>query len=913
MSMASSTCARQLFILDGMALAYRAFYAFVRSPMRSPKGVNTSAVFGFVNTLAAILDRENPTHLAACFDAGRDTCRRRLYPEYKANRQAMPEELRASIPPILRILELMGIPVLRAEGCEADDLIGTLTRLAEAEPDMECFMVTQDKDLGQLLSPRCRMWKPAVRGAGHEVIDCALFSETWGIERPEQIVDILALMGDASDNIPGVPGVGEKTAKALVAEFGSVENLLEHTDRLRGRRRALVEEHADSARLSKRLATIIRTVPLELSIEDCRRRGFDAEALRAELLEYGLKTLAARLCGEAPGKGEPSAGGGQLELFREEGGTRFPESAERRCELADTPEARARLAAELLAAPAWSFAAETAGTDALNASLLGISFALRPFEAWYVPVDSADALEPFRAVFLSSAEKIGHDLKSELEALSRAGVDAAGPFFDTMLAHSALEPGRRHGRDALAGELLGCRLMRPAKIAGEETDAASVSVETMARYAAEAADVTLRLADALRPLLAENGLERLMREVEFPLVPVLASIEEAGMRVDTELLEEASEKLGRRLGALEERIGAAVDREININSPKQLGELLFGTMKLAARPEKTKTGQYVTDEKTLKRLAPASPLVADILEYREVAKLKNTYLDALPRYISPRDGRIHTTLMQMVTATGRLASQSPNLQNIPVRTEEGRLIRRAFVPEDGRFSILSADYSQVELRVMAALSGDERLIEAFREERDIHTETAARVFRVRREEVDGAMRRTAKTVNFGIIYGISPFGLSERLNCSRSEAARLIESYFGEFPGVKAFMESLVSLAAARGYAETLCGRRRRLPDLKSGNRNLRAAAERTAVNTPIQGTAADMIKLAMVRVAGLLAGRRSRMIMQIHDELVLELAQGEEELVREVAEAMRSALPLPNGVPLSVEVHTGANWLEAH
>lgn len=928
--MTSSTHARQLFILDGMALAYRAFYAFISSPMRSSKGVNTSAIFGFANTLASILDKESPTHLVACFDAGHDTLRRRLYPEYKANRQAMPDELRASIPPILRILEQMNIPIVRMEGYEADDLIGTLTKQAESDSDMECYMVTLDKDLGQLLSPRCHMWKPGKRNAEHEVIDYARFTEAWGIERPEQIIDILALMGDASDNIPGVPGIGEKTAKALVAEFGSVENLLEHTDQLKGKRRNTIEENADKARLSKTLATIVRNVPLSITLDDCIRHSYDTETLRKTLLEYDLKIPATRLCGKEQPKEEnigglfditpstvpntPSSDEGEAQmLLFEEVEMQTLESVRHRYETVRTIEERERLVEKLLTAPLWSFDTETTGKDPLRDSLLGLSFAITPFEAWYVPIKRPSDLAPFRNVFLSSAEKIGHNLKFDLEVLHINGIETCGPFFDTMLAHSAIAPDQRHNMDDMAENLLHYRTIRLEEIAGEDIDTASVPEDAMTRYAAEDADITLRLADTLRPQLREKGLEKLMQEVEFPLIPVLASIEEAGMRIDPDVLKKSSNEMGKRLHALIERINSTVGHPINLNSPKQLGDLLFGEMKLLAKPKKTKTGQYVTDEKTLKKLAPFSPLVEDILEYREAAKLKSTYLDALPKYISPHDGRIHTTLMQMVTATGRLASQSPNLQNIPIRTEAGQLIRQAFVPENDQFTLLSADYSQVELRVMAALSGDPHLIEAFCENRDIHTETAARVFHIDRAQVDRTMRRAAKTVNFGIIYGISAFGLSERLGCSRGEAARLIENYFNEFPGVKSYMESLTAQASRIGYAETLCGRRRYLPDLQSANHNLRMAAERTAINTPIQGTAADMIKLAMVRVNALLQGHRSRMIMQIHDELLIELAHGEEELTHQVTQAMLHALPLPNGVPLSVEAKTGANWLAAH
>lgn len=922
--MASSSFAQQLFLLDGMALAYRAFYAFFTSPMRSSSGMNTSAIFGFANTLASILDKEKPTHIVACFDAGRETARSEIYPEYKANRQAMPDELRASIPYIIRILEAMNIPVLCCPGYEADDLIGTLTLMAESRPGMESFMVSQDKDLGQLLSPKCKLWKPGKRNAEHEVIDCARFEEIWGIENPEQIIDILALMGDSSDNIPGVPGIGEKTAKTLIASFGSVENLLAHTDELKGKRRTVIEENAEKALLSKKLVIIDRHVPLETTIDDCVRREYDPEKLRAILLELDLKHLATRLCGKkqashgelfehaASESSKPTeTPDGQMLLF-EENDLKTLDDIRHDYTVAGDEESRRQVAARLNEAASWSFAVATSGPDPLLDKLTGLSFCIEPHEAWYVPLADPGDLDVFRAVFASQAEKIGHDVKFGLEVLHTAGIETQGPYFDTMLAHAAVEPDLRHNRDEMAEVLLRYRTLRLDEEAKENAgDDASLSKKS--RYHAEDADVTRQLADVLKTLLRAKGQDNLMRKIEFPLVPVLAAIEEEGMRVDPVLLNESAEEMGRQLDALKGSIDARVGRPININSPKQLGELLFGEMKLVDKPKKTKTGQFVTDEETLRKLVPVSPLVADILEYREASKLKGTYLDALPRFISPKDGRIHTTLLQMLTATGRLASQSPNLQNIPIRSEAGRLIRRAFIPRSEEYTMLSADYSQVELRIMAALSGDPHLMEAFREGRDIHTETAARVYRIDRGEVNVNMRRAAKTVNFGIIYGISAFGLSQRLSCSRAEATQLIENYFAEFPRVKTFMDQLIETAREKGYAETLSGRRRYLPDLKAANHNLRAAAERTAINTPIQGTAADMIKMAMIRVAALLSGRRSKLIMQIHDELLFDLACDELELIPAIAEEMRSALPLPNGVPLAVEANTGDDWLAAH
>ena len=901
-----------------MALLYRAFYAFINAPMRTAAGLNTSAIFGFTNTVLALLEKESPTHIVACLDPSGPTFRHERFAEYKANRQAMPQELRDSIPWVLDVLAAMRIPTVRVPGYEADDLIGTFTRLAdERGGSMHAYMVSQDKDLGQLLSANCSFRKPGKKGNDFETVGQEAFLEEWGIAEPRQIIDILALMGDASDNIPGVPGVGAVTARKLIAQFGSVENMLAHTADIKGKLREKVEQNAESARLSYELATIRRDAPLPCGIDDCARQEFDLPALQELFEKLEFKGLEKRLgLAPRPKAAAPApAGDGpvQLDLFAAptlQDINTTPHSYH----LVRTEEERQVLAARLLAAPRWAFDTETTGLDALADRLLGISFCLAPHEAYYVPIHEASDLASFLPAFASSAEKVGLHAKFDLRVLRQAGVQVSGPFFDVMLAHSALYPDQRHNMDDMAETLLAYRTVRLEEIAGKEMDTAAVPEETMADYAAEDADVTLRLADALLPILKQQGQEELMRRIEFPLVPVLADIEQEGMRVEPALLEQSSAEIGQQIDEIRARIDTIVGRPLNLNSPRQLGELLFDEMKLLAKPKKTRTGQYVTDEETLRKLVPLSPLVADILEYRELSKLKGTYLDALPRFISPQDGRIHSTLLQMVTATGRLASQNPNLQNIPVRSEAGKLIRRAFVARGEGYTLLSADYSQVELRLMAALSGDPAMVAAFGNHRDIHAETAARIYGVPGEEVTADMRRAAKTVNFGIIYGISAFGLSQRLNCSRTEAAALIESYFTQFPKVQACMDRLIAEARTHGYAETLCGRRRALPDLASSNFNLRSAAERTAINTPIQGTAADMIKLAMVRVAELLRGRRSRMIMQIHDELLFDLHEEEkDELIPAITEAMQHALPLPNGVPLEVEANCAANWLDAH
>ena len=938
---------KRLFILDGMALAYRAHFAFFSNPIRNSKGVNTSAVYGFANTLLGILEHEHPTHIAACFDTSAPTARHELYPAYKANRESMPEDLSYQMPLIFRLLEAMNIPILRYEGYEADDTIGTLARIADGTKEFQTYMVSQDKDLGQLISPTCYLWKPGKRGNDHEVVDLEKLKEQWGIERADQVIDILALMGDSSDNIPGLPGVGEKTAKLLIGEFGTVENLLANADKLKGKRRQIVEENGAMATLSKQLATIDRDVPLTVTLPELVKRDPSPEELLALLQELEFRSMQAKLFGKkapearkpplpaddlfAPAQAEqppaeapaaPAAdarqnGSGQMDLF-EERHLKTVDDFKHEYIIADTEEARSAMVAELEKHDSWCFDTETTGLNPLTDKLLGVAFCAEPHKAWYMPVSGPADLEAVRPLLEGPAEKTGHHLKFDLEVLRANGIRVKGPFFDTLLAHALIAPGMKHGMDLLAENLLQYSTIKLKDIAApgarkRELDTSGIPVEVMGKYSAEDADITLQLSAILKKQVKESGMEELFRTVELPLLPVLADMEFTGIRVLPESLEEASVKVGAIIDGLREKIEEAAGHPLNLNSPKQLGDFLFGELELVKKPKKTKTGQFVTDEDTLSALAPQHPIVADILAYRENMKLKSTYLDALPRYICPRDGRIHTQFHQMLTATGRLASQDPNLQNIPVRTEQGRLIRTAFVPASGEYTMLSADYSQIELRIMAALSGDPAMCEAFREGRDIHTETAARVYGIPRDQVDAVMRRAAKTVNFGIIYGISAFGLSQRLGCPRSEAATLIENYFIQFPVVKSFMEDLVHKAEQAGYAETLLGRRRMIPEINSANKTIKSAAERTAINTPIQGTAADMIKIAMIHVDKLLEGTRSRLILQIHDELLVDLHKDETELIPKIEEAMIGALPLPNGVPILVEARSGNIWLEAH
>ena len=939
---------KRLFILDGMALAYRAHFAFFSNPIRNSKGVNTSAVYGFANTLLGILEHEHPTHIAACFDTSAPTARHELYPAYKANRESMPEDLSYQMPLIFRLLEAMNIPILRYEGYEADDTIGTLARIADGTKEFQTYMVSQDKDLGQLISPTCYLWKPGKRGNDHEVVDLEKLKEQWGIERADQVIDILALMGDSSDNIPGLPGVGEKTAKLLIGEFGTVENLLANADKLKGKRRQIVEENGALATLSKQLATIDRDVPLTVTLPELVKRDPSPEELLALLQELEFRSMQAKLFGKkapearksplpaddlfAPAQAEqlpaeapaaPAAdarqnGSGQMDLF-EERHLKTVDDFKHEYIIADTEEARSAMVAELEKHDSWCFDTETTGLNPLTDKLLGVAFCAEPHKAWYMPVSGPADLEAVRPLLEGPAEKTGHHLKFDLEVLRANGIRVKGPFFDTLLAHALIAPGMKHGMDLLAENLLQYSTIKLKDIAApgarkRELDTSGIPVEVMGKYSAEDADITLQLSAILKKQVKESGMEELFRTVELPLLPVLADMEFTGIRVLPESLEEASVKVGAIIDGLREKIEEAAGHPLNLNSPKQLGDFLFGELELVKKPKKTKTGQFVTDEDTLSALAPQHPIVADILAYRENMKLKSTYLDALPRYICPRDGRIHTQFHQMLTATGRLASQDPNLQNIPVRTEQGRLIRTAFVPASGEYTMLSADYSQIELRIMAALSGDPAMCEAFREGRDIHTETAARVYGIPRDQVDAVMRRAAKTVNFGIIYGISAFGLSQRLGCPRSEAATLIENYFIQFPVVKSFMEDLVHKAEQAGYAETLLGRRRMIPEINSANKTIKSAAERTAINTPIQGTAADIIKLAMVHVWQRLRDEKlqARLLLQVHDELIVEAPENEVEQVKRILkEEMEQVVSY--SVPLTAEVGTGKTWLEAH
>ena len=930
---------KRLFLLDGMALVYRAHFAFIHNPIRNSKGINTSALYGFINTLLAILEKEKPTHIGVAFDTSAPTPRHILYPAYKAQRDEMPEELAASIPHVKALCRAFHIPVLEIDGFEADDLIGTLVKRAEPE-GFESYMVTPDKDFAQLISPTTFMWKPGRKGTDHEIIGLKQLPEIWGVAEPHQIIDLLGLMGDASDNIPGIPGIGPKTAQKLISEYGSMENLLAHTADLKGKQKESVEANSDQALLSKKLATIIIDCPLEVTWDDLVLSQRDDEAIKQLFTDFEFRTLTKRLFGEErssdfspqPKSTESPTLFETFKTIRDVPHTYL---------LANTPALQKTLFENLAAQTSFCFDIETTSLDRHSAKLLGIAFSWKPHEGWYLPFTES-LISNIKNLLAGTAIKIGHNLKYDLSILHAHGIEVSGPFFDTMLADILVAPERRHGMDYLSEILLGYTPVKLSEIANQQSsivnqqpddlfafaeakvkkskdlDMEGIPLDALAEYAAEDADVTFQLAQKLRPLLKESGQESIFTEIESPLLPVLVRMEMEGIAIDTAALGSIGADLQQSIDQLALTITAHAGTPFNIASPKQLGQILFDHLKLLDKPKKTTTGQYKTDEQTLSTLLGIHPIIAEILEYREATKLKSTYLDALPTHIAPETGRIHTHYHQLLAATGRLASSDPNLQNIPVRSESGRKIRQAFVPRKSniQYQLLSCDYSQIELRVMAALACDPTMISAFQDGADIHTITAAKVHSVTPEEVTREMRSGAKMVNFGIIYGISAFGLSQRLAIPRADAAELIDAYFREYPAIKEYMDRTILESREKGYAETLSGRRRYYPDLSSSNAGLRQNAERAAINMPIQGTAADMIKLAMIRIDKLLLRKpyQTKMLLQVHDELVFDLHPEEEsELVPKILHIMETALPLPHGVPILVEKGTGKNWLAAH
>lgn len=932
---------KKLFLLDAFALIYRAYFAFSNNHRVNSKGLNTSAMFGFTNTLLEVLKKEKPTHMAVVFDTAASTFRHDAFQDYKAHRQEVPEDITLSIPYVKRLIRGFCIPVVELDGYEADDIIGTFSCQAE-KAGFETFMMTPDKDYGQLVSDHVHIYKPARLGNGAEIIGVKEVCEKYGITHPKQVIDILGLMGDAVDNIPGIPGVGEKTAIALVQQFGSIENLLENTSQLKGKLKEKVENNRDIAILSKQLATIHCTVPVDFNEEDMKMCDPDKDALRELFLELEFRRLAQNVLGEelvipaaaVNTKGQIDMfGGATVEVLTETVievteeiaiAHRTIADTPHRYELVNSPEERKKLAEHLLSFKEVSFDTETTGIDSNTAELVGISFSVKAGEGWYVPVpaektEAIEVLSGFRSFYENpSILKIGQNLKYDLNILDWYGVKVCGPFFDTMLAHYLVQPEMRHNMNVLAETYLNYSPVSIEELIGKkgkgQGSMRDVELEQIKEYAAEDADITLQLKACFTPMLKESNAQQLFEKIEIPLLPVLGAMEREGIRLDTEVLADFSKTLEEDIRKLETEIQELAGTKFNVSSPRQVGDILFDVLKIAEKPKKTKTGQYATSEDVLAKLSGKHLIVDKILDYREIQKLKGTYVDALPLLVNPRTGRLHTTFNQVVAVTGRLSSDNPNLQNIPIRTNRGREVRKAFVPRNENFTLLSADYSQIELRLMAELSKDPGLLEAFNSGQDIHAATAAKVYNIPLEEVNSDMRRKAKMVNFGIIYGISAFGLSERLNIPRKEAAEIIQQYFIKYPGIKDYMDEAIAKARKTGYVETMLGRRRNLRDINSANLTVRGFAERNAINAPIQGSAADMIKVAMINLHETLSrkGLKTKMLLQVHDELVFDVPHDEVEIVKPIiAEKMQFAIPL--SVPVVVEVGTGKNWLEAH
>ena len=921
----------KLFLIDAYALIYRSYYAFIKNPRINSKGVNTSAVFGFINTLEDVLKREQPTHIAVAFDPKGPTFRHEAFEQYKAQREETPEVIRQSVPVIKEVIQAYHIPILEVPYYEADDVIGTVAKQAAAN-GFEVYMMTPDKDYGQLVADHIYMYRPKF-GGDYEVLGVSEVLEKYQLQSTEQVIDLLGLMGDTADNIPGCPGVGEKTAQKLLAEFGSIENLLANTDKLKGAQKKKVEENVEQIRFSKFLATIKTDVPITFDAELCKRVAPDEDRLVELYTELEFKTFINRLKGESlvvSSSKEPKAAV-QYDLFATEPVvesevssladiTTMPHSYY----LADTAEKQIALCEQLLQEKSFAFDTETDGLDPLTAGLVGMSFAIREQEAWYVPVpanreEATDiVLRLAPALQHPEIEKVGQNIKFDILALRKYGVRVKGPLFDTMLAHYLLNPELRHGMDYLAETYLKYKTVPIEDLIGpkgkKQASMRTVPIEQIKEYAAEDADVTLRLKHYFAPLLKHEGLESLFFEMEMPLIYVLAEMEATGVKLDTNALKQSSEVLSQQLSALEESIYDLAGQSFNINSTKQVGEILFDKLKLDEKAKKTKTGGYSTSEEVLEKIRGKHPIVDKLLEYRGIKKLLSTYIDALPALIHPETGKIHTSFNQAVTATGRLSSTNPNLQNIPVRDELGREIRKAFIADDDDCIFFSADYSQIELRLMAHLSNDPHMVEAFCSGADIHAATAAKIYGIPVEEVTSDMRRKAKTANFGIIYGISVFGLAERLSIPRAESKELIDGYFQTYPRIKEYMEESIRVAKEKGYVETLFKRKRFLPDINSHNAIVRGYAERNAINAPIQGSAADIIKLAMIRIHQRFEAEhlKSRMILQVHDELNFNVRKEEFDRVKEIVlDCMEHVLQLR--VPLIADCGEGKNWLEAH
>ena len=918
----------KLFLIDAYALIYRSYYAFLRNPRINSKGLNTSAIMGFCNTLNEVLTKESPTHIGVAFDHGK-TFRHDAFPEYKAQREETPEDIKLSVPLIKQILEAMHIPILQVDGFEADDIIGTVATRFGSD-GIETFMLTPDKDYGQLIGPNVFMYRPR-HGAGYEIIGEKEVEDKYGIPTPAQVIDLLALMGDTADNFPGCPGVGEKTAAKLINQFGSIDNMLQHTDEIKGKLREKVENAVEDIKMSKFLATIRTDVPMQLDLDELKVEQPDESKLRTIFEELEFRTLINKFLNKDEVKSKTD--NNQLDLFAENTANESSEpkfakyesikTTQHEYQLIENEDELRRIYDFFITKEFVSIDTETTSTDAISAELVGLSFSAEESKAFYVPIpanyeEALKVVEIFKPLYESDKiMKIGQNIKYDYEVLTRYGVTIQGKMFDTMIAHYLIQPELHHNMDYLAETLLGYQTIHIEELLGpkgkKQKNMRDVSPADIYEYAAEDADITLRLKNVLEPRLKELGVEELFWNIEMPLVRVLADMELNGVCLDTEALQDTSKIFNERMREYEQEIYKEAGEEFNISSPKQVGDILFGKLQIMDKPKKTKTGQYVTSEEVLQSLENRSPIVRNILNYRGMKKLLSTYIDALPKLINPRTGHIHTSFNQALTATGRLSSSDPNLQNIPVRTDDGKEIRKCFIPEEGCL-FFSADYSQIELRIMAHLSEDENMMEAFREGHDIHRATAAKIWHEDIDKVTDAQRKKAKQANFGIIYGITTYGLAQRMDISNAEAKDLIQDYFRTFPKVQAYMEHAKEVARAKGYAETLFHRRRYLADINSRNATVRGFAERNAINAPIQGTEADIIKVAMVRIWERFKkeGIRSKMILQVHDELNFSVYPEEREQVeRIVIEEMQNAYPL--NVPLIADAGWGKNWLEAH
>ncbi|WP_129594485.1 DNA polymerase I [Seramator thermalis] len=929
----------KLFLLDAYALIYRSYYAFIKNPRMTSKGVNTSAIFGFVNTLEEVLRKENPTHIAVAFDPAGPTFRHTQFESYKAQREATPEDIKTAIPVIKKILEAYRIPILEVEGYEADDVIGTIAKQVD-KSNFDVYMMTPDKDYAQLVDDHIFIYKPKYGSNDFEILDYEKVLEKYNLKNPQQMIDLLGLMGDASDNIPGCPGVGPKTADKLLTEFGSIENLLQNTKQLKGSIKEKVEENKDQILFSKFLATIKTDVPLKIETDNLKRQQIDEAALREIFDELEFRTLTNRILNpqtnmeKQTSKPQQPMQGNLFDEPLEEIAPRpslfdLPKdftdihSTPHSYVLIEGDEKLEELNRKLCAQPSVCFDTETTGTDPLLAELVGMSFAFDEGEAFYIPISSnreeAQRQVNFFKPFFENEniEKVGQNLKYDMLELRNYGIEVKGKLFDTMIAHYLLNPELRHGMDYMAETFLKYKTIHIDELIGpkgkNQLNMRDIDPQIVCEYAAEDADITLKLKNVLEKKIHENNLDKLLYEVECPLIYVLADMEWTGVRLDLKALEELSKQLTEELSTIEHEIVQMAGIDFNVNSPKQIGEILFDRMKIVEKPKKTKTGQYSTNEEELEKLRGKHPIIDKILEQRGIKKLLSTYIDAFPQLINPRSGKIHTSFNQTVAATGRLSSTNPNLQNIPVRDERGKEMRKVFIPDEGCV-FASSDYSQIELRIMAHLSADKNMVEAFLHDQDIHAATASKIYHVPIEEVTADMRRKAKTANFGIIYGITPFGLSERLSISRSEAKQLIDEYFETFPDVKRYMDKSIATARTKGYVETIFGRKRYLPDINSRNANVRGFAERNAINAPIQGSAADIIKVAMIKIHDRFAKEKlkSKMILQVHDELDFNVVEEELDTVRKiVVEEMEHACKLI--VPLKTDFGYGKNWLEAH